>query len=503
MVYNSLCLKQTASRDSPIRSDPTYNQLFVLLVHIFFLCRSIKRSRRSSSVLGPRVTLVSISNLGDIEATGLPHRSCESQTLPIPTLFLLLSSPHPISAITSFPSFPSLPVVNVTPPGSRGPRLAPRDPRPCLGLQIACCAWDCEGVQVFGELGVFEDFGDDVCERWVRGGKGRGGGGGEERRGDERKERGTHGISFSLSLLPFPCNATCRSLRSLSPDVVSYGAIFETGGFRSHVNTKPQRTSLPTSTPRGFPTQQLTFQTAQITRRTDVSPNDPLANSTSDKIAVEIVFHSSLSTQEKSQHKVLLMFFGGGYALGSPADIRDHNIAIALRAKCICFAPMYRLAPAEPAPGAMNDAVSTYRWLLDEQGYNPSQIVLGGYSAGGNLAFVTALYLAQHKLPLPAGVSGWTPWVDLTNHSSSTRLMQECILPGEPKSTIGIERGKESNYATYETLNSPLISPLYATVESFAEMKSTTSFWIEIGSSDRLRDEVSSFSYSSKKPGVV
>ena len=47
--------------------------------------------------------------------------------------------------------------------------------------------------------------------------------------------------------------------------------------------------------------------------------------------------------------------------------------------RVLCAA--YRLAPENPYPAAVEDALETYRYILDK-GYRPEQIVLCGESAG-------------------------------------------------------------------------------------------------------------------------
>ena len=52
---------------------------------------------------------------------------------------------------------------------------------------------------------------------------------------------------------------------------------------------------------------------------------------------------------------------------------------------------------------AVADALDGYRWL-HETGYGAGDIVVAGDSAGGYLAFMTALSVAAAGLPKPAGV---------------------------------------------------------------------------------------------------
>jgi hypothetical protein len=89
--------------------------------------------------------------------------------------------------------------------------------------------------------------------------------------------------------------------------VVAYGALFENGPLRSHLNVKPLRYKLPAKAPK-LPAD-VTFETAEIARgKHDAS--DPLAGSETDTIAIEIVGHKDMVGVDKKEHKVLLMFFG-------------------------------------------------------------------------------------------------------------------------------------------------------------------------------------------------
>lgn len=71
----------------------------------------------------------------------------------------------------------------------------------------------------------------------------------------------------------------------------------------------------------------------------------------------------------------------------------------------------YRMLPAHRIADAVEDGLSGLRWLL-EQGYEPEQIVIAGDSAGGYLAFMTALAAAQSNLMKPAGIATVSPFTD-------------------------------------------------------------------------------------------
>ena len=73
----------------------------------------------------------------------------------------------------------------------------------------------------------------------------------------------------------------------------------------------------------------------------------------------------------------------------------------------------YRLAPEHRFPAAADDIATGYHWLLD-RGFDASDIVIGGDSAGGHLA--VDLLIANHRArtPQPAGVVLFSPLLDLT-----------------------------------------------------------------------------------------
>jgi acetyl esterase/lipase len=71
----------------------------------------------------------------------------------------------------------------------------------------------------------------------------------------------------------------------------------------------------------------------------------------------------------------------------------------------------YRQLPKVPLAGSLLDCLAAYRHLLDS-GLDPSRIVFAGDSAGGHLAFATALSATAEGLPQPAGIVALSPWLD-------------------------------------------------------------------------------------------
>src|SRR5436305_5325557 len=62
--------------------------------------------------------------------------------------------------------------------------------------------------------------------------------------------------------------------------------------------------------------------------------------------------------------RLILFFHGGGYVLGSAALYREFCWRLAQASRATVLALDYRLAPEDPFPAALDDAVASYRGLL-------------------------------------------------------------------------------------------------------------------------------------------
>ncbi len=85
----------------------------------------------------------------------------------------------------------------------------------------------------------------------------------------------------------------------------------------------------------------------------------------------------------------LVYFHGGGWVVLG-IDSHDHVCrSLAVKANCTVVSVDYRLAPEHPFPAAADDCYVATQWAAEELG--ATAIAVGGDSAGGNLAAVTAL----------------------------------------------------------------------------------------------------------------
>ena len=91
---------------------------------------------------------------------------------------------------------------------------------------------------------------------------------------------------------------------------------------------------------------------------------------------------------------VLVYFFGGGWTLGQIETCDAVCRTLTNLVGCACVAVGYRLAPEHRFPAAVDDCAAALRWISSAAvslGLDADRIAVGGDSAGGNLAAVTAL----------------------------------------------------------------------------------------------------------------
>lgn len=161
-------------------------------------------------------------------------------------------------------------------------------------------------------------------------------------------------------------------------------------------------------------------------------------------------------------HKAVLYLHGGAYTAGSLDYARGFGSMLALESGRSVLCLGYRLAPEDPFPAALEDAVEAYREMLLR--FEPKDIAFVGESAGGGLCFALALRLKQLGLPQPDKLVALSPWVDLLQSLEACRLMKkDPILSCE-----GLQAAARYYMGENDPMD-PLVSPLYGDVKGLPD----------------------------------
>ena len=154
--------------------------------------------------------------------------------------------------------------------------------------------------------------------------------------------------------------------------------------------------------------------------------------------------------------RALLYFHGGAFMFRSP------TVHAAMLARCCSLLGArglmvdYRLAPEHPFPAAPDDCHTAYRWLL-AQGLDPKSIVIGGDSAGANLALVTLQRINSAAEPLPACGVLLSPFADFSLSSPSLLSNEASDVMISLEAAVGLR----ALYAGPERYLDPDVSPLF------------------------------------------
>ncbi|MBW8755354.1 MAG: alpha/beta hydrolase fold domain-containing protein [Sphingomonadales bacterium] len=146
---------------------------------------------------------------------------------------------------------------------------------------------------------------------------------------------------------------------------------------------------------------------------------------------------------------------GGGFTAGGGEMCRIGGMLRAMSFEVPIYAVDYRLAPEHRYPAALDDVMAAYREVLNRVA--PANLVVGGASAGGNLAAALLLRAHDEGLSLPAGLVLNTPATDLTGNGDSraTNRFLDLSLYG------GAADGPDS-YVGEADPREPYLSPIYA-----------------------------------------
>ena len=198
-----------------------------------------------------------------------------------------------------------------------------------------------------------------------------------------------------------------------------------------------------------------------------------------------------VTAEGASDSRVVLYFHGGGYIIGSPRTHRPMLAELSHASGARVLALDYRLAPEHPFPAPVEDAVASYRWLLNE-GYDPARIAVAGDSAGGGLTVAMMVQARYVGLPVPGAAVCISPWVDMEGLGDSMETRAEA----DP---MVMKEGLLLSAKTYlggSDPRAPLAAPLYA------DLRGLPPILIQVGDAEVLLDDSTRLAGVAREAGV-
>jgi len=193
-----------------------------------------------------------------------------------------------------------------------------------------------------------------------------------------------------------------------------------------------------------------------------------------------------------TEPRILFYIHGGGFTAGTSAAYRGLSSHLSAATGCRVLAVDYRWAPEEPFPAALDDCVAGYRWLITAGGAAPSNVVLAGDSAGGNLVVAMLLALKQSGDELPAAGVCLSPIFDLA-------LTGESVINRAERDPMILASSLQKCAAAYHgdsDPRNPLMSPLYGDLAGLPPLL------LQCGSEEMLRDDSVRLAAKAKAAGV-
>lgn len=192
---------------------------------------------------------------------------------------------------------------------------------------------------------------------------------------------------------------------------------------------------------------------------------------------------------------------GGGFTLGSIDDL--FTVAkcahICAQVGCVVTTVDYRLAPEFPYPTAPEDCYGALQWVVDNAvslDIDTTQIVIGGESAGGNLAAAVALMTRDRKGPKLALQLLEVPVTDMSAESKIHPSLHQ-FGRGYGLDATGIEEFEAAYLPDQTVRESAYASPLRA-----ADLSGLPPLHLITAEFDPLRDSGEAYARRLYEAGV-
>ncbi|KAK5174756.1 uncharacterized protein LTR77_001839 [Saxophila tyrrhenica] len=230
------------------------------------------------------------------------------------------------------------------------------------------------------------------------------------------------------------------------------------------------------------------------------------------------VYLPAKPTALQSGCPLVVLFYGGGFVLGSPVMMAKLSRSLVKRFNAVVVTPTYRLAPEHPFPTGIADGRDAVEWVAEHAATtlhaDPTQgFVVGGISAGGNITNVVT-HLARDSGLQPPITGNWlsAPAVrlapklaDMLPQKYHERLLSQGqekeinspTLPPGMRALIERSYKRDPN----SKLSSPMIWPSGADMGEFGH-KGMPRTYSQVCGADTGRDELLVYNEMLKAEGI-
>lgn len=193
----------------------------------------------------------------------------------------------------------------------------------------------------------------------------------------------------------------------------------------------------------------------------------------------------------------ILWIHGGGYCIGIPEQDEGFIRRFVRRHNCVVVAPDYCLATKAPYPAALEDCYSALLWLKENSaryGINPSQLMVGGDSAGGGLTAALTIHARDKG---EAAIAFQMPLYPMLDDRMITKSSQNNDAP------VWNTKSNESAWRLYlrGLYKAPEV-PAYAAPGRLADFSGLPPAATYIGTLDPFYDETVAYMESLKAAGI-
>jgi acetyl esterase len=179
---------------------------------------------------------------------------------------------------------------------------------------------------------------------------------------------------------------------------------------------------------------------------------------------------------------VLVFYHGGGWVIGSIKTHDDICRVLARDVPALVVSVDYRLAPEHPFPAGVEDSYAALAWVAENAasiGGDPTNLAVGGDSAGGNISAVVAILARDRGGPRLAHQLLIYPATDMRGDTVSMRENGTGYFL-----THDIMTWFSNHYVSAQERLSPHASPLLAT-----DLRGLPPATVITAEFDPLRDE--------------